>query len=40
MGDAAFAILSKKSTECSGNYFIDEERFQLLKSNVKESSVI
>lgn len=25
MADAAFAILTKKSSECSGNFFIDEE---------------
>ena len=25
MGDAAFAILSKKGSDCTGNYFIDEE---------------
>ena len=25
MGDAAFTILSKNSSECTGNYFVDEE---------------
>ena len=25
MGDAAFTILSKDSSECTGNYFVDEE---------------
>jgi citronellol/citronellal dehydrogenase len=41
MGDAAYAIFTRKSTECTGNFFIDDEVLASVgKTDLSEYSVV